>query len=199
MRIVSVTPTLLWKCIDRVSLPPVAEPDWEQRAVAGGAPATPFRLSRSHAHYLDDIARCKQDLVDGESYEICLTNKVVADVRPDPLPLYRTLRRVNPAPFSAFLRFGETAVLCSSPERFLSIGRDRWADSEVTTQVGQVAGPDRDDLKRTLALRILRGAMAEAALALAEADNDTATRRHIDALVDSILTGVTAHLHSNPS
>jgi len=87
-------------------------------------------------------------------------------------------------------------VLIDSPH---ILGRDRWADSEVTTQVGQVAGPDRDDLKRTLALRILRGAMAEAALALAEADNDTATRRHIDALVDSILTGVTAHLHSNPS
>ena len=70
-----------------------------------------FRLSRSHRQYLDDIASCKQQLIDGETYEICLTNKVTAEVRPDPLPLYRTLRRVNPAPFSAFLRFGGGAVV----------------------------------------------------------------------------------------
>ncbi len=69
-------------------------------------------------------------LIDGETYEICLTNKVTAEVRPEPLPLYRTLRRVNPAPFSAYLRVGDSAVLSSSPERFLSIGRDRWAEAK---------------------------------------------------------------------
>jgi para-aminobenzoate synthetase len=89
-----------------------------------------FHLSRSHQQYLDDIARCKQELTDGETYEICLTNKVTAEVRPEPLPLYRTLRRVNPAPFSAFLRVGDAAVLSSSPERFLSVGRDRWAEAK---------------------------------------------------------------------
>ena len=59
--------------------------------------------------YLDDIRRCKEHLRDGETYEVCLTNKVTTDVAPEPLPLYRTLRRVNPAPFSAFLRFGDAA------------------------------------------------------------------------------------------
>jgi para-aminobenzoate synthetase len=37
---------------------------------------------------------------------------------------------VNPAPFSAFLRFGDVAVVSSSPERFLSIGRDRWVEAK---------------------------------------------------------------------
>ena len=113
-----------------VSLPPLDAPDWEQRMAARPGPPVRFRLSRSRAQYLDDIARCKQYLTDGESYEICLTNTITADVRPDPLALYRTLRRVNPAPFSAYLRFGEQAVLSSSPERFLSIGRDRWAEAK---------------------------------------------------------------------
>jgi len=113
-----------------VSLPPVEAPDWEQLSAERADPPVRFSLSRSHERYLADIARCKQELIDGESYEICLTNKVTAEVRPDPLPLYRTLRRVNPAPFSAFLRVGEDAVLSSSPERFLSIGRDRWAEAK---------------------------------------------------------------------
>ena len=105
------------------SLPPLDDPE------PRGGPVE-FRLSRSQEQYLDDIATCKQHLIDGETYEVCLTNKVTADTRPDPLPLYRTLRRVNPAPFSAFLRFGEAAVLSSSPERFLSVGRDRWAEAK---------------------------------------------------------------------
>jgi para-aminobenzoate synthetase len=113
-----------------VSLPPIEAPDWERLSGERADPPVQFHLSRSHRQYLDDIARCKQELIDGETYEICLTNKVTADARPEPLPLYRTLRRVNPAPFSAFLRVGDDAVLSSSPERFLSIGRDRWAETK---------------------------------------------------------------------
>jgi para-aminobenzoate synthetase len=110
------------------ALPPVTAPDWEELS-RGSEPAA-FTLSRSHEQYLDDIARVKQYLTDGDSYEVCLTNKVRTGLAPPSLPLYRTLRRVNPAPFSAFLRFGETTVVSSSPERFLSIGRDRWVEAK---------------------------------------------------------------------
>jgi para-aminobenzoate synthetase len=110
------------------ALPPITAPDWEE--LSRESEPAEFRLSRSHQQYLDDIARVKQYLTDGDSYEVCLTNKVWSDVAPPALPLYRTIRRVNPAPFSAFLRFGETAVLSSSPERFLSIGRDRWVEAK---------------------------------------------------------------------
>ena len=109
------------------SLPPLAAPQPESGAESG---PISFALSRSHQRYLQDIAICKQRLIEGETYEICLTNKISAEVSPQPLPLYRTLRRVNPAPFSAYLRFGEVAVLSSSPERFLSVGRDRWLEAK---------------------------------------------------------------------
>ena len=89
-----------------------------------------LRLGRSHERYLDDIAVCKRRLFEGETYEVCLTNRIVAEAAsPDPLRLYRDLRRVNPAPFAAFLRFGEVAVLSSSPERFLSIGSDHGVEA----------------------------------------------------------------------
>jgi para-aminobenzoate synthetase len=89
-----------------------------------------FYLSRSHQRYLDDIQSVKDYLTEGESYEVCLTNKVRTESSPEPLPLYRTLRAINPAPFAAYLRLGEAAVLSSSPERFLSIGRDRWVEAK---------------------------------------------------------------------
>jgi para-aminobenzoate synthetase len=80
-----------------------------------------LELERSRQRYLDDIADCQRLLAAGETYEICLTNRAVGEPVPDPFLLYRHLRRLNPAPYSAYLRFGDLAVLSSSPERFLRV------------------------------------------------------------------------------
>jgi para-aminobenzoate synthetase len=104
-----------------------------------------FHLRRSPRRYRNEIEACKRYLTAGHSYEICLTNKVVAAVSPDPLGLYRTLRQVNPAPFAAYLRFGEIAVLSSSPERFLAIDGEGWAEARPikgTSPRGSI--PDED-------------------------------------------------------
>jgi para-aminobenzoate synthetase len=95
-------------------LDPPAEP---------GAHVT-FSCGRGRAQYLADIERSQAELAAGESYEVCLTDQITCDTSPDPFALYRRLRRSNPAPFAAFLRFGDTAIVSSSPERFLSVGRD---------------------------------------------------------------------------
>jgi para-aminobenzoate synthetase len=110
------------------ALSPAAAPDRAAEADAGGP--VEFRLTRSHEHYLAEIAECKRLLAEGETYEVCLTNVMTAGVDPDPLALYQALRRVNPAPFSSYLRFGDAAVLSSSPERFLRAGRDRWVEAK---------------------------------------------------------------------
>ena len=84
-----------------------------------------FRIGRGRERYLADILRSQSELAAGESYEVCLTDQISTDAAPDPFQLYRLLRRRNPAPFAAFLRFGENAIVSSSPERFLSVDRDR--------------------------------------------------------------------------
>lgn len=89
-----------------------------------------FQLSRPKGTYLRDIESCFDEINRGESYEVCLTNHLRTDYRPDPFTLYRTLRKNNPAPYAAFLRFEEMSVVCSSPERFLRINRDRWVESK---------------------------------------------------------------------
>jgi len=94
------------------------------RCCSADPPPTSSCLVRSPARYLEDIAACKEHLLEGDSYEICLTNTIAADFDSDPLDLYMELRRVNPAPFASYLRFGELSVLSSSPERFLRIDRE---------------------------------------------------------------------------
>jgi para-aminobenzoate synthetase len=96
--------------------------------VAGGsspAATVTFRCGRGREQYLADIARCQAALAAGESYEVCLTDQISTPASPDPFELYRVLRHINPAPFAAYLKLGDLAVLSSSPERFLSVDRDR--------------------------------------------------------------------------
>jgi len=102
----------------------------EAPAMPPSAGRVEFRLARPPHRYLADIAACERHLLEGNSYELCLTNSIAAEVEVDPLDLYRRLRRVNPAPFASFLRFGELAVLSSSPERFLSIDREGRAEAK---------------------------------------------------------------------
>jgi para-aminobenzoate synthetase len=71
--------------------------------------------------YFAAIECCKEKIVDGESYEVCLTNGFSFDLKLDPVELYVSMRRGNPAPFGAFLKSGKTCVLSTSPERFLKV------------------------------------------------------------------------------
>ncbi|HVW45474.1 MAG TPA: aminodeoxychorismate synthase component I [Solirubrobacterales bacterium] len=101
--------------------PPPARP-LDPPAEPGGHVS--FRCGRGRSRYVADIERAQAELAAGESYEVCLTDQISTDASPDPFALYRRLRRSNPAPFAAFLRFGDIAIVSSSPERFLSVARD---------------------------------------------------------------------------
>jgi para-aminobenzoate synthetase len=88
-----------------------------------------FQSGRGRERYLADIAASQAELAAGESYEVCLTDQFSTSASPDPFVLYRHLRHSNPAPFAAYLKFGERAIVSSSPERFLSVDRDRRVEA----------------------------------------------------------------------
>jgi para-aminobenzoate synthetase len=109
-------------------------------------------LRHDRGSYLDLIADCQRHILDGDSYEICLTNTLSTEPLPDPLGAYLALRRLNPSPFAAFLRFGDLTVLSSSPERFLQIDADGAVEAKpVKGTVRRSPGHDEDeDLRRSL-------------------------------------------------
>jgi para-aminobenzoate synthetase len=94
--------------------------------VAGLGPA---RLRHGRDAYLDLIDDCQRQIWAGETYEVCLTNMVEVPGALDPWPAYRAMRRANPVPYGAFLRFADLAVLSFSPELFLRVDRHRIAES----------------------------------------------------------------------
>jgi para-aminobenzoate synthetase len=127
-------------------------------AAPAPAPADPggrttFALQRDANDYLLDVESCQQHLLAGETYEICLTNELVAARCADALSLHRVLRRINPAPFAAFLRLGGIEVSSSSPERFVAL--DRAGTLEARPIKGTVArgATPREDREAAARLR----------------------------------------------
>jgi len=135
------------------SLQPLGEP--------AAACSERFAPRRSAERYRQDIRACRRYLTAGDSYEICLTNRLTAATEAEPLSLYRALRRANPAPFSAFLRFGGLAVLSSSPERFLAVDRDGWAESRPIKGTLRRGGTPDEDARLAAALWADEKARAE--------------------------------------
>jgi len=106
------------------------EPPRVQDRAAPRSEEVVFTARHSRHGYLDRIHQAQDEIRRGESYEVCLTNEIRSDVRPDPIRLYRILRETNPAPYAALLRFPELTVLSSSPERFLKIDRDGMIEAK---------------------------------------------------------------------
>ena len=60
-------------------------------------------------------------LLSGDCYQINLAQRFSAQYSGDEFIAYKTLRKENNAPFSAFIRLQDTAILSISPERFLRL------------------------------------------------------------------------------
>jgi para-aminobenzoate synthetase len=104
---------------------PAPEREWLAQVGDTGLPAVLHDAALdTREQYEDKVRKCIDKIKDGESYEICLTTGFEGPALKDPFTVYRILRSVNPAPYAAYLDFGQVQVLSSSPERFLRVHPD---------------------------------------------------------------------------
>ncbi|WP_133510427.1 aminodeoxychorismate synthase component I [Candidatus Thiosymbion oneisti] len=94
----------------------------------------PPRSNLTRDEYGLAFDRIKSYLLEGDCYQVNLAQRFSAPVAGDPFAGnlfagYRALRRLNPAPFSAYLKTPFAQVLSSSPERFLAV-----RDGQVETR-----------------------------------------------------------------
>jgi para-aminobenzoate synthetase component 1 len=76
-------------------------------------------LDRQDYHWA--FASIQHYICEGDCYQINLAQRFEALAHGDPWALYRRLRLVNAAPFSAYFAIPEGVVLSTSPERFLRV------------------------------------------------------------------------------
>jgi aminodeoxychorismate synthase component I len=107
-----------------------AEPPPPRPVPAGRpVPPVPVRAHFDAAAYGRLVETARQHILAGDVFEVCTTHRLESPFAGDPWHLYQELRRLNPAPFAAYLHLPEAQVVCSSPERFLRLGADRIAES----------------------------------------------------------------------
>ncbi|WP_242215254.1 aminodeoxychorismate synthase component I [Bacillus cereus group sp. BfR-BA-01383] len=111
---------------------PSASPDSDKDTVLTTVPDHDIAIEFQHDRepYLQLIETCLEEIRNGESYEICLTNTATVQASIDPWITYTHLRQISPVPYGAFLNFPDGAVLSASPERFLSIDTKRVVESK---------------------------------------------------------------------
>jgi len=102
--------------------------------------------------YIDRIRRCQAWIREGQAYQLCLTNRIDLETDFSALDYYEKLRDLNPAPYSAYLRFGDLEIACSSPECFLRITPDGRVESRpIKGTLPRGATPQEDErLQHTL-------------------------------------------------
>lgn len=74
-----------------------------------------------HAQYERAFNRIQRYITEGDCYQVNLAQRFSAKARGDAWTAYRQLRRISPAPFMAYMNFGDLQVLSASPERFLQV------------------------------------------------------------------------------
>lgn len=75
--------------------------------------------------YRELVRQCLSKIHAGDAYQLCLTNSAHIEGNFDPVGTYCALRRANPSHHGGLLKFGEYALLSSSPEVFLRISAQR--------------------------------------------------------------------------
>ncbi|KAF3491070.1 para-aminobenzoate synthase [Arthroderma uncinatum] len=113
-------------------------------------PLPSFEAIDDEDSYGRKIHAAQQAIKEGETYEVTLTTRFRAKMTDvDPYSLYLSLRSRNPAPYSAFINFpvSNTAILSSSPERFISV--DGEGVAEMKPIKGTLAvSPDKEEDER---------------------------------------------------
>ena len=101
-----------------------------------------WQSNMSEQAYHEKFARVHDYLIAGDCYQINLAQRFSASYQGDEFDAYLTLREANQAPFSAFMRFDDSAVVSISPERFL-----RVSDRQVQTKPIKGTLPRNADAK----------------------------------------------------
>jgi len=81
---------------------------------------------QSYAYAFD---RIKQYIRDGDCYQVNLAQRFTVDFSGESWDAYLRLRQLNPAPFGCFFNLPDSAILSSSPERFIK-ARNRLVETK---------------------------------------------------------------------
>jgi para-aminobenzoate synthetase component 1 len=84
-----------------------------------------WQSNMDKAGYIEKFDKVQSYLLSGDCYQINLAQRFSALYQGDEFEAYLALKKANKAPFSAFIRLDNAAILSVSPERFLQLSQGK--------------------------------------------------------------------------
>lgn len=122
--------------------------DWLEAQQA--APAETFMLTSdwrsnmSAADYAEKFSRVQAYLQSGDCYQVNLAQRFQATYEGDEWQAFTRLNATNRAPFSAFIRLKQGAILSLSPERFIHLAEGTIQTRPIKGTLPRLTDPDAD-------------------------------------------------------
>lgn len=140
--------------------PTYAPPEWEISELSS---------DMTKEEYLSRVMAIKEAIAAGSLYQANLTRKFYGtfSTHPCPVQLFKRLSAVSPATYSALLRFGDTAVISSSPEQFLKLGSDGYVETRpikgsapLNVSAETLANSEKDRAENLMIVDLMRNDLA---------------------------------------
>ncbi|MGI9118895.1 MAG: anthranilate synthase component I [Acidimicrobiales bacterium] len=121
--------------------------------------------------FIKAVEVAKEHILDGDIFQVVLSQRFDLDLDADPFDVYRVLRQVNPSPYMYFLRHPEVTIVGSSPERMVQLLDGRIVSRPIagTRRRGTT---DHDDHRLAAELREHPKEVAEHVMLVDLARND---------------------------
>lgn len=104
------------------------------------------RSNMTRAEYAASFTRIQAYIRDGDCYQVNFAQRFAARAAGDAWSAYCGLRRLNPAPFAAYLSAPFAKVMSSSPERFLALRDGRVETKPIKGTRPRGATPEADSM-----------------------------------------------------
>lgn len=110
-----------------------------------------FKSNFEKENYKNAITKLKNYIINGDIYIANMTQRFYTENEEESFEIYKKLRVINKAPFSAYMNFEDFQVISSSPERFIEINKGK-----VVTRPIKGTRPrgknEEEDIKNSLEL-----------------------------------------------
>lgn len=98
--------------------------------------------------YMNTVEQMRSYIKAGDIYIANMTHMFLADTKRQSYDIYKMLRKLNPAPFSAYLNLDGFEVMCSSPERFIKVRNGKVETRPIKGTRPRGATPEEDEAMR---------------------------------------------------
>jgi len=110
-----------------------------------------FESNFTSEEYIDTVEKVRQYIRSGDIYITNLTQRFTLSTEKEPYDVYKKLRKINPAPFAAFMNLEGFSIVSSSPERFLKI-ENRMVETRPIKGTRPRGNTEEEDTKNRIEL-----------------------------------------------